>query len=186
MKIDLHMTSSPEPSNIKSKLLCCSILTGQRSLLRHALDAVDAVVSNLGPLPAPMAAMLFQNEKQLEAAPVLLFHASMLCPKIGVVLVVEGDRNPLTAPLPDRSFNCLEAVMSDVSCELRSSGEPASACLHFSMTCQDHYRIFSVNPGNICGRNRKALRLLENLISRLCQWDMPGFVSQALKRLTNM
>lgn len=100
------------------------MLTGQRSLLRHALDAVDAVVGNLGPLPAPMAAMLFQSEAQQDSLPVLLFNAAAYCPKIGTLLEVGGDRNPLTAPLPDKSFNCLEAVLSDVSCELCPTGAP--------------------------------------------------------------
>ena len=104
----------------------CSALTGQRSLLRHALDAVDAVVANLGPLPAPMAAMLFQNESQQEAFPVLMFTAALYCPKIGMVLAVEGDRNPLTAPLPDKSFGALEAILTDVGCTLGSSGIPSA------------------------------------------------------------
>lgn len=69
-----------------------------------------------------MAAMLFQNEMQQDSVPVLLFNAKLGCPKIGVVLTVEGDKNPLTAPLPDKSFNCLEAVLSDVGCVLGSSG----------------------------------------------------------------
>lgn len=109
-------------AELKVKTFFCSALTGQRSLLRHALDAVDAVVSNLGPLPAPMAAMLFQNESQQDAFPVLMFNAALNCPKIGLVLAVEGDRNPLTAPLPDKSFGALEATLTGVGCVLGSSG----------------------------------------------------------------
>ena len=79
-------------------------------------------MANLGPLPAPMAAMLFQNESQQEALPILMFNAALNCPKIGLVLGVEGDRNPLTAPLPDKSFGALEAILTDVACTLGSSG----------------------------------------------------------------
>lgn len=94
--------------------------------MRHALDAVDAVVANLGPLPAPVAAMLFQNESQQEAFPALMFNAALTCPKMGLVLAVEGDRNPLTAPLPDKSFGALEAILTGVSCVLGSSGRQSS------------------------------------------------------------
>ncbi len=128
----------------------CSTLTGQRSLLRHALDAVDAVVANLGPLPAPMAAMLFQNESQQEAFPVLMFNAALYCPKIGMVLAVEGDRNPLTAPLPDKSFGALEAILRDVGCTLGSSGIPSAVTPPISVAPACTNKVFSLLPQKQC------------------------------------
>lgn len=126
---------------------------GQRPLLRHALDAVDAVVSNLGPLPAPMAAMLFQNEMKQDSSPVLNFNAKLTCPKIGLVLAVGGDKNPLSAPLPDKSFGALEALLTDVSCVLGSSGSyilnrwPCfMLCVCFKwQTCAQHLWILIYN-----------------------------------------
>ena len=81
-------------------------------------------MGNLGPLPAPMAAMLFQSEAQAGGpAPALALNAAASCPRIGLQLSVEGDRNPLTAPLPDTDFTGLEAVISNVSCQFGVTGE---------------------------------------------------------------
>ena len=108
----------------------CSALLDDPDHLRHALDAVDAVVGNLGPLPAPMAAMLFQSGAQAGgAAPALALSAAASCPRIGLQLSVEGDRNPLTAPLPDADFTCLEAVISNVSCQFGVTSEALSCAL---------------------------------------------------------
>lgn len=94
--------------------------------LHHALDAVDAVVGNLGPLPTPVASMLFQQEGDVgnvDGAPSLVFSATLGCPKIGVFLAIEGDRNPLTAPLPDRKFSCLEALLGDINYAIAPAGK---------------------------------------------------------------
>lgn len=95
----------------------------------HALDAVDAVVGNLGPLPAPVAAMLFQSEVAAAArgAPSLAFSASVRCPKIGILATTEGDRNPLTAPLPDKHFSCMEAVAKQIHFDLGVTGQELKA-----------------------------------------------------------
>lgn len=95
--------------------------------LHHALDAVDAVVGNLGPLPAPVAAMLFQRETDGSGGTAsLTFHAAATCPKLGVLLTVEGDHNPLTAPLPDKQFSCLEAYTSTIDYSLSPLGKAAA------------------------------------------------------------
>jgi len=74
----------------------CSALLDNRDHLRHALDAVDAVVGNLGPLPAPMSAMLFQNEAQLDSVPAMVVNASLTCPKLGLSLLVQVSETTVT------------------------------------------------------------------------------------------
>ena len=124
----------------------CSALSDKRTHLRHALDAVDAVVGNLGPLPAPMAAMLFQNEAQISAAPVLKFNAVLSCPKIGLSLASGGaDLNPLTAPLPDEKFGSLEALLTDVSCVLGSSGRSGYAIADIHTESNFQNKVFPLN-----------------------------------------
>ena len=46
-------------------------------------------MGNLGPLPAPMSAMLFQNEAQLDSVPVMVINACLTCPKLGLSLLVQ-------------------------------------------------------------------------------------------------
>ena len=89
---------------------------------------MDAVVGNLGPLPAPVAAMLFQNEAQAGALPVVVLTAAAACPKLGLILTIPGDLNPLTAPLPDERCESIEASVTKAAVLLSASGQ--SRLLH--------------------------------------------------------
>lgn len=100
----------------------CRVLLDSQEHLTHVMDAVDAVVGNLGPIPAPVEAMLFQHDIQNDSNAAVSLAASAKCPRIGLVLSMQGDQNPLTSQLPDQSFNILECVLSESNLHLGCTG----------------------------------------------------------------
>ena len=98
----------------------CRVLVETEGHLRHVVDAVDAVVGNLGPIPAPVEAMLFQHDNQEQGNAVMAFTASIHSPRIGITLIIP--ENSSLSSLQERIFDTLECRFSEVNFQLGTSG----------------------------------------------------------------
>ncbi len=65
---------------------------------------------------------------------------------------LQGDRNPLTAPLPDESFNCLELVLTNSKCTLLPSGDSLSLFFWWASTPSYSAFFFLGHDCDVCMR----------------------------------
>ncbi|KAL0018632.1 hypothetical protein WJX77_009530 [Trebouxia sp. C0004] len=97
------------------------LLLKSETHLQHAVDAVDAVVANLGPLPQGVEALLLHSDNV--AAPPVQLSLSAECPKLGITLGLAQDWPIRTNSIPDTMFYHLEAAVRGISADIRPTGE---------------------------------------------------------------
>ena len=97
-------------------------LTYSLHVLRNALDAADAVVGNLGPLPAALEAMLFREGPAGDEVALICIQLAASCPKLGLVMELGPEADPVRAPLPDEHVLGLALAIKDLSLTLEASG----------------------------------------------------------------
>lgn len=94
-----------------------------------AIDAVDAVVGNLGPVPAPIAAMLFGDHDAVRPQQLLALSLKVACPKLGAQLLVTSD-DESSQPQDRPQVRCIEPLISHISCSVGTAG--TLQCLHLT------------------------------------------------------
>lgn len=98
-------------------------LQSSEAFTGHVLDAVDAIVGNLGPLQPALESMLLQ-QGQHQRADMLALRVSITCPKLGIMVNV-GDAWTASLPQPvTKAFTFLEASLHNSEFLLHPSGVP--------------------------------------------------------------
>ena len=96
-------------------------LASSQAVMQHVLDAVDAIVGNLGSLQPALEAMLLQKDVT-QQADILAIRVAVSCPKLGAIAHV-GDawKAALPQPLPN-AFSYLAAALHNTQFHLHPSG----------------------------------------------------------------